>query len=92
MTRTYSLQQVADTYLPPEWKRPVLWLQRRLKSGDITGYKLSRSAPWRMTQADVDAMVARYRNSAPAATPVEVGGRRTLSFTRTTTRRLGTAS
>jgi hypothetical protein len=88
MTRTYSLQQVADAYLPNEWKNPVRWLQERLRRGEITGYKLGHT--WRMTDADVDAMLARHRNAAPAA-PVVTGGR-TLSFTRTTNRRLGAAS
>jgi hypothetical protein len=92
MTRTYSLQQVADAYLPPDWKNPIRWLQERLRRGEITGYKLGHT--WRMAQEDVDAMLARYRNATPttpARAAVESGVHQ-LSFTRTTARRLGAAS
>lgn len=58
--------------LPREWKNPELWLMRRLRRGEITGYKVGHS--WRMTQADVDDLIGRHRNtpsetqSQPAST------------------------
>lgn len=62
---SYSLEQVAEDYLPSEWKRPVLWLQRRLRRGDFSGYKVGHQ--WRMTQADVDDMLIRLHNTPSSA-------------------------
>ena len=61
MTRTYSLAEVAEMVLPPEWKQPELWLMRRLRRGEICGYKVGHS--WRMRQADVDALIETYLNT-----------------------------
>lgn len=85
MTRTYSLTQVAEMVLPEDWKRPVLWLERKLRAGEIGGYKVGHH--WRMTEADVEAMLIRYHNHAQ---PVETGAK-PLSFTRTTARQLRSA-
>lgn len=72
--KTYNLPEVAAQVLPAEWKDPVRWLQRRLRRREIPGYKVGHC--WRMTEADVEAMVARYRNIAtPESAP------RPLSFT-----------
>lgn len=46
--------------LPEDWKRPELWLARRLRRGEISGYKVGHQ--WRMTQADVDDLIGRHRN------------------------------
>lgn len=61
MTHTYSLAEVAEMVLPPEWKQPELWLMRRLRRHEITGYKVGHS--WRMRQADVDALIEKYLNT-----------------------------
>jgi len=78
--KTFSLEEVAAQVLPAEWKDPVGWLQRHLRRGEISGYKLGHT--WRMTEADVEALIDRHRNrpGAPAAPP------RPLSFTRTSSR------
>lgn len=47
--------------LPAEWKDAERWLQRRLRRGEIPGYKVG--PVWRMTKADVEALIARYRNN-----------------------------
>lgn len=63
MTHTYSLAEVAEMVLPPEWKDPELWLMRRLRRREIGGYKVGHS--WRMRQSDVDALLAKYSNTEP---------------------------
>jgi hypothetical protein len=65
MIRTYSLAEVAAKALPPEWKDPELWLKRRLRRGDITGYKVGHT--WRMREQDIDDLIARHLNTVPAA-------------------------
>jgi hypothetical protein len=65
--KTYSLHEVADMVLPQEWKDPVRWLKRRLQTGEIRGYRLSRAA-WRMTEGDVEDLIERHRITA-ADTP-----------------------
>ncbi|ORV85009.1 hypothetical protein AWC11_20680 [Mycobacterium interjectum] len=47
--------------LPPEWRDGKRWLTRRLNAGEIHGYKVGRV--WRMTAADVEALIARYSNT-----------------------------
>lgn len=64
---TYSLSEVAEMVLPPNWKEPVRWLQRHLVSGEISGYKVGHD--WRMTSEDVTDLVARHRNSVETTAP-----------------------
>lgn len=64
---TYSLAEVAALALPPEWKDPELWLKRRLRRGDITGYKVGHT--WRMREQDVEDLIARYLNTARVPAP-----------------------
>lgn len=91
MTRTYSLAEVAAAYLPTDWQRPVLWLQRRLRRGEISGYKVGHD--WRMTEADVEAFVAKYHNATKATPPAaDPTTPRPLSFTATSARRMRAAS
>lgn len=59
--RTYSLEEVAAMVLPPDLNRPALWLQRRLRAGLISGYKVGPT--WRMTHDDVLDFIERHRNS-----------------------------
>lgn len=61
--KTYSLEEVAAMVLPPEMKNGRLWLRRRIRSGEVRGYKAGRS--WRMTHQDVEDLIASHRN-APA--------------------------
>lgn len=68
--RTYSLGEVADVYLPPEWTDGVRWLARRLNAGEISGYKVGRV--WRMTDADVDEFVAGRRKPTKSSADVAV--------------------
>lgn len=65
-TRTYSLAEVAATYLPPEWTDGVRWLARRLNRGEIDGYRVGRI--WRMTDGDVDAFISGRRNTKTKTT------------------------
>jgi hypothetical protein len=76
MSKSYSLAQVAAEWLPTEWKDPELWLMRRLRRGEITGYKVGHT--WRMREQDVEDFIARYLNenpvpAAPAPDPI-LGG------------------
>jgi hypothetical protein len=77
--RTYSLAEVAAAVLPPEMKNPQLWLVRRLRRGEIQGYKVGRY--WRMTAQDVDALVASLRN-VPNPGPHTDLGENPLGLTR----------
>lgn len=71
MTHTYSLAEVAEMVLPAEWKQPELWLMRRLRAKEITGYKVGHS--WRMRQTDVDGLIEKFLNtSVPEPEPVSV--------------------
>jgi hypothetical protein len=65
MTRTYSLAEVAEVYLPPEWTDSVRWLSRRLNRGEIRGYRVGRV--WRMRDSDIDYMLTKYGNETTAA-------------------------
>jgi hypothetical protein len=70
--QAYTLDEVAAQWLPKHWTDSKRWLQRRLNRGEITGYKVGHD--WMMTDADVEKMINRYRNSGVAAvkeTPVE---------------------
>ncbi|OMB93229.1 hypothetical protein A5732_16900 [Mycobacterium colombiense] len=62
--RTFSLAEVAAMVLPREWTDGERWLARRLNRGEIHGYKLGRT--WRMTEADVTAMIDHYSNTVEA--------------------------
>lgn len=70
MKRSYSLEEVAAAHLPAEWDG-VRWLSRRLYSGELRGFLISRSV-WRMTDEDVDYLIDKHRRepvqkSAPVA-------------------------
>lgn len=65
MPRTFSLAEVAAMALPPEWTDGERWLARRLNRDEIHGYKVGRV--WRMTAADVTAMIDRYSNTVKTA-------------------------
>ncbi|BBZ09830.1 helix-turn-helix domain-containing protein [Mycobacterium branderi] len=84
--KTYSLAEVAAMVLPPEWKDSERWLQRRLRRGLIGGYKVGHT--WRMTQDDVDDLIAKHRNTTVRAERPS----RQLSFTPTSRRKLRSAS
>lgn len=58
--KTYSLVEVAEMVLPPEWTDGARWLARRLIRGEIRGYRVGRV--WRMTQDHVDELVNRFSN------------------------------
>lgn len=64
---TYSLAEVAAQALPPEWKDPELWLKRRLRRGEITGYKVGQT--WRMREQDVEDLISRHLNTARVPAP-----------------------
>ncbi|OBJ43094.1 hypothetical protein A5621_00780 [Mycobacterium colombiense] len=66
--KTYSLDEVAAMVLPPEMKNGVLWLRRRIRSGEARAYKAGRS--WRMTHEDVEDLIARLRNNVAPPPPV----------------------
>jgi predicted GIY-YIG superfamily endonuclease len=60
----HSLQDVVDAGLAPSER----WLRERLHRGDIPGIKVARHGrggnryEWRMTDADVEALVDQMRN------------------------------
>jgi hypothetical protein len=64
MIRAHQLSDVVDAGLAPS----VRWLQERLRRGDIPGIRVPRPVnrgcrfEWRMTDADVEALVASLRN------------------------------
>lgn len=60
--RTYSLSEVAEIALPPDWKNPERWLRERLNRGQLKGYKLGRV--WRMRQDHLDYLT-ESRNNTP---------------------------
>lgn len=75
--KTYSLAEVARMVLPPELTDGVRWLSRRLNLGEIHGYKIGRV--WRMTEADVAAMIDRYSNEVVKPEEVPANDSRTGS-------------
>jgi hypothetical protein len=60
--KTFSLADVADMVLPPEWTDSVRWLARRLNRGEISGYRVGHV--WRMTEQQVEDMIDRYSTTA----------------------------
>jgi hypothetical protein len=82
--KTYSLEEVSAMVLPPDLKDGPGWLLRRLRSGNVGGYKVGRT--WRMTRADVEDLIASHRNpqARPAPEPYSDG----LSLTPTSRRRV----
>lgn len=60
--QTYSLAEVAEMVLPREWTDSTRWLARRINRGEIAGYRVGHKL--RMTQDQVDAMIARYSTGA----------------------------
>jgi hypothetical protein len=60
--KTFSLAEVADMVLPPEWTDGVRWLARRMNRGEISGYRVGHV--WRMTEQQVEAMIDRYSTTA----------------------------
>lgn len=67
MTITYSLAEVAETHLPPEWKDAERWLARRLNRKELHGVRFGRV--WRMRDTDIDYMLGRYSNENAVAQP-----------------------
>jgi hypothetical protein len=57
---THSLAEVAAAHLPAEWKDGRRWLASRLNRGELRGVRFGRT--WRMRDADVAYMLARYSN------------------------------
>ncbi|UVO12850.1 hypothetical protein NM962_01375 [Mycobacterium sp. SVM_VP21] len=75
--KTYSLAEVAEMILPPEYKCPELWLVRRLNRGQIKGYRVGKT--WRMTEEHLQQSVELLSNTLkrpkvpePIAYPVSV--------------------
>jgi hypothetical protein len=62
---TFSLAEVAEMVLPPEWTDCVRWLVRRLNRGEISGYKIGRT--WRMTEQQLNDLIAHYTDVAAPA-------------------------
>jgi len=58
--KTYSLAEVAEAHLPPEWTDSVRWLARRLNRGELRGVRFGRT--WRMRDSDIEYMLSRYSN------------------------------
>lgn len=58
--RTFSLAEVAEQVLPPEWTDGERWLARRLNRGQIRGYRVGRI--WRMTEQQVADLIERFTN------------------------------
>lgn len=79
---TYSLDEAAALICGDDRPSKTQWLARRLRRGDLPGYKAGRQ--WRMTQSDVDTAIEALRPqmvhvpSVPAMT----------GLTRTSARRL----
>lgn len=63
MRRTYSLPEAATVICGDDMKHPQRWLMRRLRSGEISGYKVGHT--WRMREEDVEAALAKYSNTTP---------------------------
>ncbi|QBC86374.1 DNA-binding protein [Mycobacterium avium] len=94
--KTYSLAEVAEQVLPPEWTDGERWLARRLNRGQIRGYRVGRI--WRMTEQQVEDLIDRFTNNAngrpatptaeaPSAPPISVAD----GLSRRSRRRLRTA-
>lgn len=67
---SHSLAEVAAIYIP-ELKLGTLWLHRRIKSGEIPGYRVGRT--YRMTDEHINQwMTAPQRNTTPAPGGVAV--------------------
>lgn len=62
--RTFSLAEVAEQVLPPEWTDGERWLARRLNRGQIRGYRVGRI--WRMTEQQVADLIERFTNDVDA--------------------------
>lgn len=60
MRRSYGLDEVAAAHLPSHWTDAVRWLSRRLNRGELTGFRVGRV--WRMTDEDIDFLIAKHRN------------------------------
>lgn len=66
--KTFSLPEVADMALPDEWTDGARWLARRIRRGEISGYRCGHKL--RMTEDQVKDMIARYtEGAAPTAGP-----------------------
>lgn len=57
MTATHSLPEVVAAGNAPS----VRWLQQQIRAGRVPARKIGRH--WRMTDADVDAMLESFRNT-----------------------------
>lgn len=60
MKRSYSVEEVAAAHLPAEWTDSARWLRRRLNWGELTGFRVGKV--WRMTDEDVEFLIAKHRN------------------------------
>jgi hypothetical protein len=67
--KTFSLREVADMALPPEWCDSERWLARRLNRREIRGYRVGRI--WRMTEDHVEDFIDRFTNDAQQLRPQE---------------------
>lgn len=76
--------------LPREWKNPELWLMRRLRRGEITGYKVGHT--WLMRQQDVDDLIARHLNNKPVEDAKPKADIIAAGLSARAARRLGAAS
>lgn len=58
--QTFTLQEVAEAYLPPEWTDGPRWLSRKLNRGRLKGIKAGRT--WMLRQSDIDFMLDTLAN------------------------------
>jgi hypothetical protein len=66
--QTFTLQEVADAYLPPEWTDGPRWLSRKLNRGQLKGIKAGRT--WMLRQCDIDFMLDTLANQVAQPEPV----------------------
>lgn len=83
MIRAHRLQDLVDANLAPS----VLYLERRLRRGDIPGHKSGRN--WVMTDADIEAYLEITGNRAvkQQAAPVMPGEVRRIGISSASLRR-----
>lgn len=82
MIRAHKLQELVDAELAPS----VLFLQRRLRRGEIPGRKSGRE--WVMTDADIEAYLDSIGNgAAKASKPAEHSNVRRIGISAASARR-----
>lgn len=79
---TYSLEEAAALICGSDSPAKAKWLVRRLRRGDLPGYKAGRQ--WRMTRADVDTAIEALRPKRVCVPQVPA----MTGLTRTSARRL----